>query len=750
MSRDDISLIDIDTGEVLDVDTGTAGVLANVGNYAPATPNNVRDITRKVEDEKVYGGLAGATQTALTSGLRGLTFGLSDLIIGAGLDLTGEGRETITEAEKHNPNIGLASEILGALAPAVATGGSTVTGRIGGAALSKAERHLGKSILKAGLAKRGSKFLSGVQGASERAVGTYLTGLVGSAAKIGAAGALEGATYNTATTLSRKYLENDPEVTADLINNALQGALWGGGIPAGAKIGGSLSMKAVDTLGKSLAGTSRWVYQKAYPSIATARFRPAPGISYPKTDVRRDIENIMRPLNSIGRNTDEMANDLNFYFDAENNLGYDIRAMSNESYKDAVNTFSRGIIPANDKMITDLLKSPRGFDDVLIERMNRTLISLRSASKSIDDIDDIWRNTDLFDTLAEESQKLISTINNMDEVTREALGLSALSDELNFQNQHYEVIAKRRAWERLSTSQKKDFDVWNNAALYSGLGYLAAGPAGLLSGPAANAIRSFGANVADDYNTYVNIYEMFSNSKSFITEAANKIVNTKAGRTGTSFVPVAAAINVKEEEKPEEIERWFRAARSGMIQSAQQLAPGYLEPFASLPRSREVAMANLMKSFEVIESELPSLRFNEEELMMGLESNVMPTAEELTKIKHIRRALNNPNLIIQRIGEGTASPDERRYLEMFYPGLYSLLKRKIVESLGDNPSRSTKRRVAKAMGIRRDALRYQVTWMQEPQQPETPPGRGTTKLGENSVKRAIAADTTRTQNLRGV
>jgi hypothetical protein len=181
---------------------------------------------------QAHGEGLGQTALAAVEGAgRGLTFGLSDAVA---TELGGEEYRKAAQArQEFNPVASGAGEVVGAIAPILASGGT-------GAAA--------KGIATAGALPRGAAAVGrGVEGAVMGGLGaagytgaTALGRAGARAASLGAAGAAEGALYGAGKALSDTALEGS-ELTAEKILSSMgTGALYGGA--AGAFLGGAGSL----------------------------------------------------------------------------------------------------------------------------------------------------------------------------------------------------------------------------------------------------------------------------------------------------------------------------------------------------------------------------------------------------------------------------------------------------------------------------------------------------------------------------
>lgn len=161
---------------------------------------------RSRAQEEVYGGALGIAQTAVEGGLRGATLGLSDIAFEA----IGEDASSLRARREVNPTTALVSELTGAIAPSVLSGGTS--------GFASVARALPSARLTAQAGALG-KTIGGLKGA--------LT-----------AGAVEGAVFGAGQGVSNIALSDEP-LTAEAAFkeigiNSLYGGALGGAFGAGA------------------------------------------------------------------------------------------------------------------------------------------------------------------------------------------------------------------------------------------------------------------------------------------------------------------------------------------------------------------------------------------------------------------------------------------------------------------------------------------------------------------------------------
>ncbi|MES2359974.1 MAG: hypothetical protein V4529_16665 [Gemmatimonadota bacterium] len=196
---------------------------------------------RQTELAGKHQGLGEVAKTALEGAASGATFGLSDL---AAAKLGGdETRQAMAERKELYPTLRTGSEIAGAIAPVLLSGGSGAAADVAGVAPTSLVAHLGE----------------GVAGATRGLVGEGATSLAGRVAQraipMAAQGAAEGAFYGAGQTISESAL-GDEQLTAEKLlagakGGALAGLLGGAAIGTAAEVGKYATEKAFKIAGES-------------------------------------------------------------------------------------------------------------------------------------------------------------------------------------------------------------------------------------------------------------------------------------------------------------------------------------------------------------------------------------------------------------------------------------------------------------------------------------------------------------------
>lgn len=196
---------------------------AIASGYRIASPEEVA----RAQAEREHGGLGGMALAGVEGAARGLTFGLSDQIaVGFGGE---DYRQAAAARREVNPGAAAAGEIVGAVAPIIATGGTGAAARVtagagllprGAAAAGRGAGALAERMLARQAAQGGVRSIvaRGVAGAAEAGV--------------------EGALYGVGQAISDNAL-TDADLTAEkILSSAGEGALFGGLL--GGALGGTL------------------------------------------------------------------------------------------------------------------------------------------------------------------------------------------------------------------------------------------------------------------------------------------------------------------------------------------------------------------------------------------------------------------------------------------------------------------------------------------------------------------------------
>jgi hypothetical protein len=253
------------TGELVTIapeDVGHPG-------YSVLTPAQVQ----QAYNQKQYGeGVGNVAKAGAAGAARGLTLGASDAV------LTGIGGEDTRRALKGlreaNPITSTVSEVAGAAAPVLLSGGAGAAAEAGNAARlvdAGAAAVRGAGVLPRLVAGAGSIVERGAARGLE-ALGVEGTTLAGralqGAVKLGARGAAEGALYGGAQAANDAVLNGD-EITAEKVVAGMgHGALFGGVTGAGLGAGGALLSGVASKLAPKAETLEQLSREQALKSVA--------------------------------------------------------------------------------------------------------------------------------------------------------------------------------------------------------------------------------------------------------------------------------------------------------------------------------------------------------------------------------------------------------------------------------------------------------------------------------------------------
>jgi hypothetical protein len=249
-----IAVRDLSTGQLGRIDPSE---LHNP-NYQPLSD-------AEIDAERIHNERGTAGQKAITAAegaARGASLGLSDVALTTALG--DDYRKGALERREENRKIATVSEVGGAVAPALLTGGESAIakGAIAaeeGSALARGAGAVAKAV------SAPVRAVGAIGGAAERGVagGLEAAGLAGEsvagraaakAVSLGASGAVEGAVFGAGQTLSDSALKGDPLTAEALAAGMGQGALFGGVLGGGI---GALTESAPAILGKLLPSEER-------------------------------------------------------------------------------------------------------------------------------------------------------------------------------------------------------------------------------------------------------------------------------------------------------------------------------------------------------------------------------------------------------------------------------------------------------------------------------------------------------------
>lgn len=264
--------------------------------YTPETSSDV--VARETKAERETFG-----QQALTvaeGGLHGATFGLGTAVAAEfGGD---EYREAARERMAVNPNLYVAGEVAGTVAPSLLSGGSGALAKVAGAT-------------PASLVSRGAHIAESAAGRLLRPLGESFGAKVAkSAIESGVGGLVEGAAYGLGTSLAESALEGTEWTAERAISAAGHGALYGAGIGGGVGAAGPVlskaSRKILDRMigeGKTLRqAVGEWADKRVISTVVGDDARIFRQITDEGTNMGR-LERVADSIRNAGvKNADEL------------------------------------------------------------------------------------------------------------------------------------------------------------------------------------------------------------------------------------------------------------------------------------------------------------------------------------------------------------------------------------------------------------------------------------------------------------
>lgn len=256
-------------------ENGTVGTIdaseLGKGGYQPLTDAEINEA--RIHEER--GTLGQQAITAAEGAARGATLGLSD-VAATGL-LGDEYRQGAQERAGENKKIALGSEIAGAIAPALLSGGGSA-GAQGAGLAARAARLAPSALVSSG----GRAIERGVARIIGEAAPSMLGRMAQRAAAVGASGAVEGGLYGAGNALSQAALNDTPITAEKVLGGFGHGALFGGGVGAGLGAAGGLASSAFERIVGGSAGLKASAEKLANESALKA-------VGFQGTDFRKLI-----------------------------------------------------------------------------------------------------------------------------------------------------------------------------------------------------------------------------------------------------------------------------------------------------------------------------------------------------------------------------------------------------------------------------------------------------------------------------
>lgn len=283
-SADKVTVRNQRTGEVGTIDPGE---LAHSSHYSVLSDE---EMAAEANHAK-YGTLGQQAITGLEGAARGATAGLSDVALTSALG--DDYRKGAKARQTENPVAAVGSEIGGAIAPALLTGGASAEAE--GAGLAAEGAAEGGSLLSKAAGLAPSSLISKVGGAVGRGVegivGTQSESMLGRmaqrAAAVGASGAAEGGLYGAGSAASENALDGSPITAEKVLSGFGHGALFGGGLGLGLGAAEGAASSAIERIvgGDGIQASARKLADKS--ALDAVGFQ---GSDYRKLAGRGNIE----------------------------------------------------------------------------------------------------------------------------------------------------------------------------------------------------------------------------------------------------------------------------------------------------------------------------------------------------------------------------------------------------------------------------------------------------------------------------
>lgn len=273
-------------GNPFAADPGRAQVLLDQGAASLESQASLDFRNKEHRLEKEYGeGLLNDVRAATEGGLRGLTFGLSDLA----LEALGADEEGLRQRAQRNPVASIGGELVGGvLLPLGAAKGAA-------GAFGKVVRNT-----PAGIA-----FRAGERAAARVAAST------GSGLRAAATGAgVEGSIFGAGQGLSNVILSDKPLSAEAIISEMGSGALFGGALGAGLGAAENVLAKGANRLSKKLAEKAAPVLKKGtkeYDELVSTFSLASKRLDGAVSDARASLDASRQSLRALGETSENLA-----------------------------------------------------------------------------------------------------------------------------------------------------------------------------------------------------------------------------------------------------------------------------------------------------------------------------------------------------------------------------------------------------------------------------------------------------------
>lgn len=703
--------------------------------YTVLTPAQVE----QAQAQKQYGeGLGNVAKAGAAGAARGLTLGASDaLLAGIGGDDT---RKALQGLRQANPITSTVSEIAGAVAPVALSGGAGAAAEAG--ALAKAGSAAAGVVRTAGVLPRaaaaaGSLVERGVARglASFGYEGTSLAGRAAAgAAKLGAAGAAEGAIYGGAAAANDAVLNGD-EITAEKIVAGMgHGALFGGAV--GGVLGGAaplvsagvskliprpeaLTKLAQEQALKSVArGTDiRRIAGRAVGEAAEQRLAATADdlLSYKFQTGALKGERVFLP----GRNTEELLERISV---AKNEAGARLGGLKDELSEHMaaagaspdVGEFLRRVkeqvtdpllksnvpgVRANVRAVDRQLSIVRGNYEAALQAGNPEQMAM--SFRQLDDLRGELRS--VFQPKAPSSggmppqppksaQYLEKTERILSDYLKESAGdfLAKAGDNPNAYNElnrqfssfaKLEQIAGKNANQQLGNRMISPSD--HALGLASFMGALATGNVGALGAMGTGAAASMANKLLRERGNSL-VADMARRAAEMDT-SIDRVAQALAGKTERAKAPALAA-SLQGENLRETYERTANRVRELAVPQAAQAHISSLVPevAAQYPLAGAAISSKLLAIYQQLSARLPASHADTGTTLTPLAIRQRATPVAMRKFMSEVRGALEPEKVIDDLGRGVVDRDALAVLKEAHPLTFAQLRNRVADFVQEN------------------------------------------------------------------
>jgi hypothetical protein len=692
-------------GKVIDVQAEDLGPLLNMG----ATFFGAQEQAKAAEEEK-FSGIPQQAAAAGLGALRGVSLGLSDVLLGK----TGiVSPEYLQKQEEYNPEIGTAGEVAGMVLPAVLSGGESVAAK----ALAKTPAAL---IPELGAAA--GELVSPIAKAAGK-LSPIASKAVETAVKTGIGSAVEGAAYGAGKALSEDTIQNKPFTAESVLSGMGTGALINGLMGVGLGAGGELvaegAKKAISKISdlasdekmlptfiaRSLGSSKKNMTQilgseskmenivDAYkamhsdinmvPSNVGSQGAKEFADSFKSAaespvGVSKILENVDDTLKRAGHVKEQAGN-------AINNTIESVQARSStEEVLNAMNEAKKHV-GEFDFATQDKLKS-------YLDRLEGVLSDVDSATGDISFKDlsakELWEARKSIDDVIFNSKDL-SVLGRTDNPFTNALTKGRAQVEAKLEDlvkaegkeayDAYKVSKKAYSGasdiEKLALSQQA-----KNANNIIGLTDYISGGAGASIGGAPGAIAGIALRKATrDYGdrAIVSILTQLEKNSGKMTSVIDDSIKGlfKAGKTAGAIATVKGVEALDKHDSYEEKLNKFTDNANSIENVQQRLDQVLVGVGAAAPETALALRDKTLNAMNFLASKLPK---------HPIESSMVKyqiPESELDKFNRYSEAVNNPQSIIKNLKGGYISPEEVEVLKKVYPEINQKLQSAAIEAL---------------------------------------------------------------------